>query len=296
MSTDVRPGIRTFLNPASASAEQRSRTMMLRLLGHPRHVARTRLSGYPGIYLPLARRRYPGPSPEVIGPDTELVIDGYTRCATTFAVYALQLAQPGPVRLAHHLHAPAQLIEAARRRIPALALIREPEGAVLSHVVREPWVDLRDAADGYTRFYRSLLPYRRHLVVGDFEEVTHDYATVIRRLNDRFGLELKEFDPTDENVDRCFELIKERPMLSEVNLGFESGTVTYEQLQAHRAARPLLAHEEETPQSGEDLWVPSAERSRRKDALRETWFCDDMRKRRLRAEAAYEAFVAEPVR
>jgi hypothetical protein len=59
-----------------------------------RHVLRTRISEHPVIYLPIARRKHPGPSPEVISSDTELVIDGYTRSATTFAVYAFQLAQP----------------------------------------------------------------------------------------------------------------------------------------------------------------------------------------------------------
>src|SRR4051794_17485470 len=101
MSTDVRAGLHAFVNPARASAAQRSGAMALRLLGRPRHLVRTSLSEHPRAYLPLARRRYPGPSPEVIGPETELIIDGYTRCATTFAVYALQLAQPDPVRLAH---------------------------------------------------------------------------------------------------------------------------------------------------------------------------------------------------
>ena len=96
-----------------------------------RHRLRTRVAEYPSLYLPFARRKYPGPSPEVISPETELVIDGFTRSATTFAVYALQLSQERPVRLAHHLHAPAQLIEAARRGVPALVLIREPRGAIL---------------------------------------------------------------------------------------------------------------------------------------------------------------------
>src|SRR5690242_11619114 len=97
-----------------------------------RHRLRTHVSEHPSVYLPFARHKYPGPSPEVISAETELVIDGYTRCATTFAVYAFQLAQPRPVRLAHHLHAPAQLVAAARRGVPALALIREPRGAILS--------------------------------------------------------------------------------------------------------------------------------------------------------------------
>ena len=59
------------------------------------------------------------------------MIDGYTPCGATFAVYAFQMAQPRPVRTAHHLHAPAQLVAAARADIPTLVLIREPAGVVL---------------------------------------------------------------------------------------------------------------------------------------------------------------------
>src|SRR5580658_8003661 len=87
---------------------------------------RTYVSGQPIGYLAFARRKYTGHNVEVIGPRTELVIDGFTRSATTFAVYAFQLAQDTPVQLAHHLHAPAQLIRAARRGVPAVALIRKP--------------------------------------------------------------------------------------------------------------------------------------------------------------------------
>src|SRR5215472_5623100 len=112
---------------AQTLAARRERHQQVTLARRARHRFRTRWSESPTLYLPFARIKYPGPSPEVIGPDTELVIDGYTRCASTFAVYALQLAQPQPVRLAHHLHAPAQLVEATRMRVPALALIREPK-------------------------------------------------------------------------------------------------------------------------------------------------------------------------
>ena len=33
-----------------------------------RHRLRTHVSEHPAVYLPFARRKYPGPSPEVIGP------------------------------------------------------------------------------------------------------------------------------------------------------------------------------------------------------------------------------------
>jgi hypothetical protein len=50
--------------------------------------------------------------------------------------------------IAPHLHAPAQVIRVARRRILTLVLMRRPRDAVLSLVIRDPAsVDL---ALGYT--------------------------------------------------------------------------------------------------------------------------------------------------
>ena len=123
-----------------------------------RHRLRTYVSEHPRGYLAFARYKYTGHNVEVIGRDTEMVIDGFTRSATTFAVYAFQLSQDRPIRLAHHLHAPAQLIEAARRGTPTLLLIREPQGAILSQLIREPDVVLRDALFAYARFYEHVLP------------------------------------------------------------------------------------------------------------------------------------------
>jgi len=256
-------------------------TMMRRA----RHRLRIRGSEIPGIYLPFARRKYPGPSPEVISSATELVIDGYTRSASTFAVYALQLAQATPVRLAHHLHAPAQLIDAARRRVPAIAVIREPQGAILSQLIREPDVALRDALVAYARFYESLLPYRDRFAVADFEEVTKDFGAVIRRANERFGTALREFEPTEPNVRQCFELIKLRSTLSPVLLGFESGTVTADELR--REVAVLAQRQGPTPEA----WIPSQERERSKAALREQWARPGLAGLRVRAQRVYEEFL-----
>ena len=76
---------------------------------------------------------------------TRLVIDGFTRSAVTFATVAFQMAQRSPVRVAHTLHGPGHLIAAARRRVPTLVTIREPEETVLSAIIREPYVTLGQA-------------------------------------------------------------------------------------------------------------------------------------------------------
>jgi hypothetical protein len=253
-----------------------------------RHLLRTRVYQYPAIYLPFARYRYPGPSPKVIGPETELVIDGYTRSATTFAVYAFQLAQDRPVRVAHHVHAPAQLIAAARREVPALALIREPEGAILSQLVREPQVDLRDALIAYERFYSCLLPYRQGFVVGEFKQVTGQFGDVIRRLNRRFGTSFGEFVHTEDSMRECLELIKERPTLSKTLLGFESGMVSISELRSLQEHSGAPSQRRDT----REAWIPSPERTRAKAVLRERWLRADMADLRARAEATYREFLA----
>jgi hypothetical protein len=272
---------------AQVLAARRERHQQVTLARRVRHRFRTRLSESPALYLPLARVKYPGPSPEVIGPDTELVIDGYTRCASTFAVYALQLAQPEPIRLAHHLHAPAQLIAAARAGVPALTVIREPRGAILSQLIREPDVALRDALIAYTRFYRRLLPFRHRMVIADFEEVTSDFGAVTRRVNDMFGTTFAEFEPTEQNTARCFELIKLRGTLSPVLLGFESGTVTAEDLLPEIAL--LTRHSLEQAGTGAAAWVPSQDRDRSKAALRRQWEQPGLALLRERAQWVYQA-------
>jgi capsular polysaccharide biosynthesis protein/Mrp family chromosome partitioning ATPase len=272
-----------------------------------RHIVRSRLSEHPRLYLPLARLRYREPSPEVIGRETELVIDGYTRSACTFAVYAFQLSQQnarrtsrrspharrgGPpshqVRLAHHLHAPAQLLEAARRGIPALVVIREPEGAILSQVLREPHVSVRGALVSYTRFYSRLIPHASSFVAGEFNDVTNDFGSVIRRLNKRFGTHYRTFDSTEESLQECFDLIKERtttdPTWRNIVLGFESGTVSLDQLQEARPAR-------RSEGSAAEVWIPSEERTKAKEALREQWNAPELSSLRDRAIATYREFL-----
>jgi hypothetical protein len=274
---------------AQALAARRERHQRVTLARRARHRLRTRFAESPALYLPFARLKYPGPSPEVISSATELVIDGYTRCASTFAVYALQLAQPVPVRLAHHLHAPAQLVAAARAGVPALAVIREPREAILSQLVREPDVDMRDALAAFVRFYRRLLPCRDRMVVAGFEEVTTDFGAVTRRVNDRFGTAFAEFEPTEQNTSRCFELIKLRGTLSPVLLGFESGTVTTRDLLPEIAL--LTRRSQEAAAAGTAAaWVPSLDRDRSKAALREQWEQPGLAPLRDRAQWVYQAF------
>jgi hypothetical protein len=186
--------------------------------------------------------------------------------------------------MAHHLHAPAQLIAAARARLATIAVIREPKEAILSQVVREPDVDLRDALWAYTRFYSCLLPLRSHFVVADFNEITTDFGAVIRRVNRKFGTSYREFESSPENVERCLALMRERSKLPRLLLAFESGTATL--ADALAALPPTAAGVREEAEA----WVPTERRRQDKAALREQWSDRRLQTARQRATAVYEQF------
>jgi hypothetical protein len=141
---------------------------------------------------------------------TQLVIEGFPRSGNTFAVVAFEQAQRESVRIAHHLHMPAQVMRAARWRIPTLVLIRKPTDAVLSLVVRERRISIRQAIKHYVSFYEKVAGYRSAFIVGSFEEVTQDYGAVLERLNAKFGTRFLLFDHSTENVECVFSHIEER--------------------------------------------------------------------------------------
>jgi hypothetical protein len=167
--------------------------------------AKTIVAEYPAIALPIARRRHG----ITVGDDTRIVIEGFPRTGTSFAVAAFDLAQGGRVRVACHVHAPAQIVSGARRGVPCVVIAREPEETSLSFVIRNPHLTIRQALRGYLRFYEPLLRLRGRFVVGTFEQVTRDFGEVTRRVNERFGTAFVRFEHTEENVRRCFEAIEE---------------------------------------------------------------------------------------
>ncbi len=170
--------------------------------------ARSVASMHPALYLPVARRVYRDVPDRVVGPDTELVIEGSPRSGNTFVVAAFELAQRRPVRVVHHLHAAAQVLEAVRRGIPTLVLIRHPLDSATSHMLREPWISPRQALLAWIRFYGPLVAVRERILLVPFERATHDLGSVIREVNRRFHTGFDEFRHSDDNVARVFEEIE----------------------------------------------------------------------------------------
>jgi len=246
------------------------------------------MSEYPTLYLPVARMKY---GKQVVGPDAKLVIDGFTRSGVTFAVIAFQASQRKPVRVAHTLHAPGHVVAAVRRGIPTLVTIRDPEAAVLSAIIREPYVTAEQGLRAWIRFYTHVLPHRDGFVLGMFDDIVADYGSVIRRINERFGTEFDEFVHSDQNVETCFEIIEDRarrPPWSEALGRFECGLIGLEEYQKvvdgyGPAARLSPIPETRIPR-------PSAEREVMKEALVAQLWGPSLRDLRLEARRLFSEY------
>jgi hypothetical protein len=227
-----------------------------------RYEVQTIVAQHPAIALPLARLRGHGVP---LGPRTEIVIEGFPRSANSFAVAAFARAQGRKPEIAHHVHAPAQILGAAHRNVPAIALIRNPEDAVLEYVIKKPDITIGQALRGYVRFYEPLLACRGAFVTGLFDEVTSDFGAVIRRVNERFRTSFTEFEHSEENA---------RATLDELD----------------RYWRGILG-------SGERLEIivgrPSAVRDQIKGGLRDGYHAASLAGLRARARTLYERMAAD---
>lgn len=139
------------------------------------------------------------PQERIIENDTELVIDGFQGSANSFAAYVFQKSQTKYVRIAHHLHSPAQIIEATHKNIPILLVIREPEKAILSLTSRWSYISVSQGLKGYISFYSKLEPYISHCVVSTFEQTTKNYDRTIAKVNHKFGTQFDIVDMEQAN-------------------------------------------------------------------------------------------------
>ncbi|MCK5719985.1 MAG: hypothetical protein KAH84_08595, partial [Thiomargarita sp.] len=162
--------------------------MLFSYLDSIRYECHSILGTYPKVYFPLLsflsnRKR----NQRRILNDTELVLEAFPRSANTFAVYAFQMNQAKPIKIAHHLHVPAQIIAGVQQSIPTLVIVRQPENSVYSTIIRRnirrgTTISAKQVLRSWIRFYESLIPYQSGFVVATFEQVTTDFGLVIERV------------------------------------------------------------------------------------------------------------------
>jgi len=166
---------------------------------------RTVICAYPSVYLPIAARRHP----LLVRKDTEIVFEGFFRCGNTFAFEAFKMAQSRPVRTARHIHAPAQVLFAARHGLPVLITLRDPVDCIPSLLLFEPRISAGLALSAYYRYYTRVAPVLDHCVVAPFEQITADFSSVCRRLNHKYGTQFGVFDHSAANVEACMNRLEQ---------------------------------------------------------------------------------------
>jgi hypothetical protein len=165
----------------------------------------TMTSRFPRLALRAARARGHG---VVVTPTTDIVIEGYPRSGNSLAFASLLAAQSGSIRIAHHTHAPANVIAGVHAGIPVLVLIRAPEDAVVGLVSIKPDLTVVQAMRGYRRFYEPLLPYRDRIVVSRSEDVVDGSEGMVERINQRFGTSFDAPEVTADSRSARDELIE----------------------------------------------------------------------------------------
>ncbi len=147
---------------------------------------------------------------------TEILIDGFPRCANTYSTYAFQIAQRDTPIMAHHIHKQSQFIIADKYNIPSILLIREPIGCISSLIIRQPKYDINIVLSGYHFLYSSLLNYNNY-VVGNFENILSDYASIINQLNGKFGSSFIPYERNDENEKKVKHIVQTQDELIGAN-------------------------------------------------------------------------------
>ena len=142
-----------------------------------------------------------------VTPETQIVIEGFPRCANTFSVVAFLQSQKERPKVAHHLHSLGQVRRGIQLGIPCLVLIRDPKDAVLSLVIRKNLRRVDLSIEEFINFYGGIQRVRDSVVIADFKDVVSDFGKVIDRVNERFNVSFGRFEHTQENVDACYEEI-----------------------------------------------------------------------------------------
>jgi hypothetical protein len=188
-----------------------------RLLQALRRSLRQRLSVSPW-YLPI--RRLVATSSDNLTADTELVIEGFPRSGNTFAEAAFRKASDRPVKLAHHSHAAAQVVQAVKWKLPCLVLIREPVEAARSLLMHHPeTVSEESSLREYSSFYETIKPARAGYVLARFDTLTRDVGVVIDAVNRRFGTAFERLSHTPDMELAIFDMVDELGRLRGTTVG-----------------------------------------------------------------------------
>lgn len=163
--------------------------------------------GHDPLFLPIFMRLTPLGTSRQITEHTELVVEGFPRSSNTFTVFALEDAAHHRLRIASHVHHPAQVKLAVSRGVPTVLVVREPIATLASYLSFGQHGRPSTVLKEYAYYLRELVPYVDQVLICTFDEVVTNLTGIIDRINERFSMSIPPFDQSPENVDRVFEEI-----------------------------------------------------------------------------------------
>lgn len=220
---------------------------------------------FPHLYVAVARsyaRLRKDQSGRVVSRDSAVCIEGFPRCANSFAWHAFIKYTGIKTGIATHLHSPAQIEVALDYGVPTIVNIRNPRSCITSLQAlsiqyqgdnKRPNIwDLRHDLNFYIYFYESLIPRKKEFVVADFSRTISDFGSIMQELNVRFS-------------QRFVLLVSE-----------------------DKAVSDLILEEKQ----GEGHLGPNAERDLIKEKLLKEYDDSPLTTLKAKAQAVYEEFIA----
>lgn len=177
---------------------------------------KTFIQRFPFLYRRIQLSRYKGTENvnQIVGPDSDIVIEGYPRSANSFAIRAFMLSNGMDAAIATHLHVYTHIVLGIHYKIPTMCLIRHPKDCVLSYAALKsrmaPIEEFKEKYNmlwlikEYIYFYKNLKRYEGQFLMATFKEVTSDFGAVIKSLNDFSGSDFVPFEHNEENVEAVF--------------------------------------------------------------------------------------------
>lgn len=150
---------------------------------------------------------------------TDICIEGFPRCANSFAFNIFNQWNPGN-QVGRHLHLPEQVRRSVKYQTPTIILIRNPGDAIASLSIGLPLVSLSELCKSYIQFYRVVIENIDKLVVSDFDDTTANFDLALRELNRRFDTSFIHKKIKDDTTESILENLRQHS----VKTGWEKMT------------------------------------------------------------------------
>ena len=165
------------------------------------------LSRFPSIF-EIVYKYFSKNRSHLVSKRKNLVIEGFPRSGNTFATETIKYANNYKLYIANHLHLPAQLYLAQKYGIPTYIVIREPISSIASLLIRNSKLNAKIALYYYIEFYKTVIKYKKSVIIGNFENLIDDMEKEIKRINKKYNTNFLIFHHNNDSVKIIFDRLE----------------------------------------------------------------------------------------